>query len=178
LISLFNALRGKEKFTGRHLLALSAFLVLILLFTGFSVSYTSSTSFCANCHEMEPFRQSWSLSSHKNVDCIECHSAPGLEGVVKTKANGLKQLYLHVTQSEFNPKAPPNDIHCLSCHQERVKTDTDLAEIRKNPHTVKHFENGMNCLSCHTGMVHNEKLNNALPSRDICVTCHLDQMKK
>jgi nitrate/TMAO reductase-like tetraheme cytochrome c subunit len=125
---------------------------------------------------MTTYKESWTTSAHKNVECIECHSKPGLEGTVETKANGLRQAYLHLTTDEFNPKAPVNDVNCLSCHQGKVSTNTDQALLRKNPHNVKHFENGMNCLSCHTGLVHDVKVNTLVPTRDTCVTCHLDQM--
>ena len=176
-MSLWNALRGKEKLTGQHLLLIASFVVFFFVFTAWSVAYTSKSNFCGACHEMGTLHQTWSSSSHKNVDCIECHSEPGVRGMVKAKANGLRELYVHVTSSEIKPKAEAKDINCLSCHQDKVNTNVDRALAAKNPHTVKHFDNGMTCISCHTGLVHNAKMNKTVPGRETCVTCHLDMNK-
>jgi trimethylamine-N-oxide reductase cytochrome c-type subunit TorC len=175
--SIFNILRGREKLTGRHLLLLSALFIFLAVCSVWSVIYTSSSSFCATCHEMVSFQESWQVSSHKNVACIECHGKPGLAGTIETKANGLRQAYLHLTKSRFDPKAPVNEVNCFSCHQDKVSTNLEQAVLRKDPHTWKHFANGNICLSCHTGVVHDLKINTAVPSRASCVTCHLDQMQ-
>jgi trimethylamine-N-oxide reductase cytochrome c-type subunit TorC len=128
---------------------------------------------------MKPMHQAWQTSSHKNVDCYSCHAEQGLEGTIKTKAKGLKELYLHTT-GQVPPviKAEERNVNCFSCHQDKVKGNAERAFAAKDPHTVKHFDNGMTCVSCHGGLVHNPKANNMVPSRDACTTCHLDQMKK
>lgn len=177
-MSLLRALRGREKFTGRHLLITGALVVLFFLFTAWSVGYTSKSEFCGSCHEMGSFYQTWNTSAHKSVDCIDCHSEPGVQGLIKVKVKGLKELYVHMTSSNINPKAHENDINCYNCHQGKVSTNVDQALSRATPHTVKHIQNGLTCLTCHSGLVHNAKTNNLVPSRDTCVTCHLDQMYK
>jgi nitrate/TMAO reductase-like tetraheme cytochrome c subunit len=127
---------------------------------------------------MTPMHVSWQTSAHKNVACYDCHAEAGFQGTVKAKAKGLKELYLHVTAANVVPKASERDINCYSCHQDKVKMNADKAAGAKDPHTFKHFGNGMTCVTCHGGLVHNVKLNNAVPSRDTCSTCHLDAMKK
>lgn len=164
--------------TGRHLVVLAAMIVFLLLSSAWSVAYTSRSEFCATCHEMQTMHQTWSTSSHKSVACIDCHSEPGAQGVVKAKAKGLKELYLHVTGAQVAPRASERDINCFSCHQDKVKMNTERALAAKDPHTVKHFDNGMTCVTCHGGIVHNAKANNLLPSRDNCSNCHLDAMRK
>ncbi len=178
MVKLWKAIQGKERLTGRHMLLLAGLIVFVLLAAGGSVAYTSRSEFCATCHEMTPMAQSWQTSAHKNVACEDCHSEPGVKGVVKAKAKGMQELYLHVIGSQIIPRANDRDINCFSCHQDKVKMDTDRALAAKDPHTVKHFSNGMTCITCHSGIVHNEKLNNTLPSRDTCSNCHLDTMKK
>lgn len=177
-MNLWKVLRGKEKLTGQHVLAFGVLIIGFLVFTSWSVAYTSSSNFCSTCHEITPMHATWQTSSHKNVDCVACHAQPGFAGVVQTKAKGLKEVYVHLTDNNITLKADAKDINCYSCHQDKVKTDTQQAADRKDPHTVKHFDNGMNCITCHSGLVHNEKTNKGVPSRDACVTCHLDQMKK
>jgi len=160
------------------MLILACLVVFLLSSAAWAAAYTSRSEFCATCHEMDPMYQSWQTSSHKNVACEDCHAEPGVKGTVKTKAKGLKELYLHVTSSKIQPKASEKDINCYNCHQDKVKLNADKALAAKDPHTVKHFDNGMACVTCHSGIVHNTKLNNAAPSRDICARCHLDAMKK
>lgn len=177
-MNLFKALCGKEKLTGQHLLVIGALVVFFFVVTAWSVGYTSKSEFCGSCHEMGAMQQTWINSSHKSVACIDCHSEPGVQGMFKAKIKGIKELYVHVTNSHINPKAEAKDVNCLSCHQDKVSTNIERAFAVKNPHTVKHYDNGMTCLSCHGGLVHNAKVNTTVPSRDACVTCHLDQMKK
>ena len=177
-MSLWLALRGKEKLTGWHLLTIGALALFMLVVSGWSVAYTSNSEFCGTCHEMTPLHQSWQTSSHRNVACYDCHAEPGFKGTVKAKAKGMKELYLHMTSSNFTLKADERNINCYSCHQDKVKMNAPKALAAKDPHTVKHYDNGMTCMSCHSGLVHNVKLNNSLPGRDNCATCHLDAMKK
>lgn len=177
-MNLWMALRGKEKVTGKHLLIIGALIVFLLISTAWTVAYTSTSEFCGTCHEMGTMYQSWQMSAHKNVSCDACHVGPGVKGLVKAKANGLQQVYVHVTSSNINPKASEHDINCYSCHQDKVKVNTAKALAAKDPHTIKHFDNGMTCVTCHGGLVHDAKRNNIVPSRDNCTTCHLDAMNK
>lgn len=177
-MSLLQALRGKEKFTGQHMITLGSLVIAFILFSAWSVGYTSRSEFCNACHEMGPMYQTWQTSSHKDVACYDCHAEPGMQGLVKAKVKGLKEVYLHMTGATANIKAEERNINCYSCHQDKVKTNLDKALAVKDPHTQKHFANGMTCVSCHTGIVHEAKLNTMVPSRDTCSSCHLDQMKK
>lgn len=177
-MNIWECIKGREKITRRYLFLLGGMTVAFILFTFWSVGYTSNSNFCGTCHEMSEGHQTWITSSHKNIACVECHAEPGLQGTVKAKAKGLKELYLHITGSYATPKADAKDINCYSCHQDKVKTNTEMAAMKKDPHTWKHFDNGMNCISCHGGLVHNQQINNITPNRDNCTTCHLDQMKK
>ena len=142
------------------------------------IELTNQTSFCGTtCHEMDPMYQTWQTSNHKTVDCADCHEQPGLEGTVKSKWKGTKELFIHIGGNIPDPikVENTNEINCYVCHQDKMK-EAELAAARKDPHTAKHFENGMNCVSCHTGLVHNEMVNKSLPSRERCYTCHLDAM--
>lgn len=147
-------------------------------FTVGMVEFTNTTPFCGEtCHEMDPMYVSWQHSNHKTVDCAECHEQPGLEGTVKSKMKGTKELWLHVTGNIPDPirVQNTNEVNCYVCHQDKIK-ESEVAAARRDPHTAKHFENGMNCVTCHTGLVHNEELNKSVPTRDRCYTCHLDAM--
>jgi nitrate/TMAO reductase-like tetraheme cytochrome c subunit len=171
-------LTGKGKLTSRHFILLACALVFLFVLTSWSVSYTSQSGFCMTCHEMTPMHKTWQMSAHKNIACIQCHTEPGAMGVVKEKAKGLREVYVHLTGTPATIKADERDISCFSCHQDKVKQNAEKALVMKDPHTVRHFENGMTCVSCHGGLVHDAQKNNMIPSRDTCTACHLDQMKK
>jgi trimethylamine-N-oxide reductase cytochrome c-type subunit TorC len=177
-MNLIQALRGKEKLTGQHMFILGALIVGFILLSTWSVGYTSRSEFCNACHEMNPMYQTWQTSSHKEVACFDCHAEPGIQGLVKAKAKGIKEVYLHMVGATANIKADERNINCFSCHQDKAKTNLEKASAAKDPHTQKHFDNGMTCVSCHAGIVHNGKMNNMTPSRETCSSCHLDQMKK
>ncbi|CQR71779.1 Cytochrome c-type protein NapC [Sporomusa ovata DSM 2662] len=178
-MNLWMVVRGKEKLTGRHIGVVGIIFVILLIFAGWMADYSSRPEFCgSSCHEMNSTYQSWQMSAHKNVGCEDCHGEAGAIGLVKTKAKGMKEVYVHITSSKIEPKANEHDINCYNCHQDKVKLNVDKALAAKDPHTVKHFDDGMTCVACHSGLVHDTKLNNAVPSRDTCTRCHLDAMQK
>ncbi|WP_110954901.1 cytochrome c3 family protein [Anaerosinus massiliensis] len=176
-MKLWDKVCGEKKFTLKHFIGLGLFMVVFILSTAGAVAYTSQSDFCGSCHEMSPMYKTWAASGHKDIACAECHEEPGALGVVKSKAKGTKELYLHMTGDFSAPKADARDVNCYGCHQDKVKNVETAAE-RKDPHTKKHFDNGMNCLSCHSGLVHDEMKNKTLPSRATCVSCHWDEMNK
>ena len=166
---------SSRKYKG-YILSVGPLLVIIaagaFLTTGM-IKYTSRSEFCINCHEMTPTYQTWQSSSHKNVECIKCHSDPGTAGLVRTKTNALKEVYLHVTGNYETPITISTDNaaftnRCLGCHQ-GIKG-------KGEPHNNKHFEADIACTDCHQGMVHNEKTNRETPTREICIRCHGTEM--
>ena len=164
----------------KHIAAAGMACIVLLGGSMVAIEATNQSGFCGTtCHEMDPMYTSWQHSGHKNVGCAECHEKPGLEGTIRSKAQGTQELFLHVTGQVPDPikMENPADVNCYTCHQDKIM-NTDLAAANKNPHTAKHFENGMNCLSCHSGVVHNDAKNMVLPGRDSCYTCHLDAMSK
>ena len=86
--------------------------------------YTESVQFCGKtCHlPMEPEFVASQHTAHARVECVACHVGPGAAAYVKTKLNGVKQLY-HAVRNDFerpiyvnaaNPR-PPQAI-CEQCH--------------------------------------------------------------
>lgn len=88
------------------------------------VEFTSSNTFCGEvCHEiMHPEAAVYSDSPHAHIDCVECHVGPGGDSFIRSKLNGVRQLYASVTGRISRPI--PTPIHarrpsremCESCH--------------------------------------------------------------
>ena len=170
--------RSKRRRSPRRKVFIIVVVLLIIVVGGaFTAEFTSQSSFCKSCHVMQDFHKTWSTSSHKSVDCIDCHSQPGIVGYAKAKANGLRQVWVNFT-SDIDPKdirAASRDINCESCHQDKPRSNLTQAAVAKDPHSAAHFTD-MTCVTCHTGLTHDESLNTSRPSRDTCFRCHLTDM--
>jgi nitrate/TMAO reductase-like tetraheme cytochrome c subunit len=86
--------------------------------------YTDSVVFCGTaCHvPMKPEYTAYLQSPHARVACVECHVGPGPEWYVKSKLNGLHQLYDVVLGTIPRPiETPLNNLRparetCEQCH--------------------------------------------------------------
>ena len=86
--------------------------------------YTESVAFCGmQCHSvMKPEFVAYNASPHARVACVECHVGGGAEWYVRSKINGMHQLYA-VTFNTYNRpiQTPlhnlrPADETCAKCH--------------------------------------------------------------
>jgi nitrate/TMAO reductase-like tetraheme cytochrome c subunit len=86
--------------------------------------YTESVAFCGQqCHAvMKPEFVAYNASPHARVRCVECHVGGGPEWYVRSKFNGMHQLYA-VTFNTYNRpiQTPlhnmrPADETCSKCH--------------------------------------------------------------
>ncbi|HUB68597.1 MAG TPA: NapC/NirT family cytochrome c [Candidatus Methylacidiphilales bacterium] len=113
----------------RKLLAGFALGVLIfLLVTAFgsyqTFHYTESVEFCgAACHvPMHPEYMTYLRSPHARVACVECHVGAGAEWYVRSKLNGMHQLFDVVTGNIPRPiETPVKNLRpardtCEECH--------------------------------------------------------------
>jgi len=113
-------------------------LLLVVGALGFAVVWTSVTliqwtetaSFCGRCHQMGPELAAYEAGPHRDVTCGECHVEPGIDGWIKAKLNGTKQLIQVITGLYPKPVPPPDHSDlppvadtCLRCHSlERLAT--------------------------------------------------------
>ena len=172
-----------KKFKLKHIAIAGLACIVLLGASTVMIEATNTTSFCSTtCHEMEPMANSYDHSIHAKagVGCADCHEKPGLQGTIASKWQGTQELFLHVTGQVPDPIKMTDahkKVNCYICHQDKIM-NSEVAAKHKDPHTAKHFENGMNCLTCHTGVVHDAKVNMDVPGRERCYTCHLDNMGK
>ncbi len=105
-------------------LGVFAFLVVSAVGAYQSYHYAESVEFCGTvCHDvMKPEYVAYHTSPHANVSCVECHIGPGADWFVKSKLEGLRQVYAVLADSYSRPIGSP--IHnlrpasetCYECH--------------------------------------------------------------
>ena len=107
--------------------------------------FTASTEFCGVlCHATRAEYVTYHTSLHANVACVECHVGPGLDQELKAKLNGIRELYLHTTDTYERPipspvetLRPARDV-CEHCHWPEVLYNDRAVEI---PHFANDEDN-------------------------------------
>jgi nitrate/TMAO reductase-like tetraheme cytochrome c subunit len=101
-----------------------------------AIGWTETADFCGRCHTMDPELKAHAISPHRELTCAECHVEPGVEGWIRAKLNGTRQLVQLVTGTFPTPipppghgDLPPTDQTCRRCHE--------VASLVKNTGPVK-----------------------------------------
>jgi nitrate/TMAO reductase-like tetraheme cytochrome c subunit len=101
-----------------------------------ALQWTETADFCGRCHTMGPELKGHAISAHRELSCAECHVEPGIEGWVKAKINGTKQLIEILTGTFPTPipppghgDLPPTTATCRRCH--------DVAQLLENGGPIK-----------------------------------------
>ncbi len=88
-------LTGRKRRLIWLVLAVPLALLLVAVSTG-SVYYAAAGGrACLNCHELEPAYHLWAASTHRSVECKECHGSI-FSTDVGFHLNNLRELWLHV----------------------------------------------------------------------------------
>lgn len=131
---------------------------------------TSRTSFCGSCHEMKTLHAGWAASAHAGAHCYDCHADKGAMGMIKAKAQGLRELAAHVTGrfdlAKVTAHVPAG--RCTACHDmaDRAK----LGERIVNSHQ-KHLEAKLDCIVCHAVVGHTREAFGGFGA-PACTPCH------
>jgi nitrate/TMAO reductase-like tetraheme cytochrome c subunit len=162
----------------RRRLVLAAGVAGFLLVSAAGVEISSMNWFCGSCHIMESYHASWARSGHKDVDCVQCHIAPGLENLAMAKLNGLAQaLDDMLNRTSTLPSASVSDLSCTRAGCHTAEAVRNLEPMRR-PYIFKHATHmdlehhgiRVHCTTCHShrsGETHFELNTNA------CMACHL-----
>lgn len=167
--------RSKKRKT---LIFLGAFIALIVIVGGAFFEITSSPEFCASCHNMKPYVDSWKASSHSQVQCAQCHYEPGTWNYVKGKVtDGQVHLVMFMfgrTKGRYH--AEISDLSCRSCHSdEQLNTPKDFKGVsfsHTNHLATMRRNKKLRCVTCHGQLVQGEHL--TVDNRD-CFICHFKQ---
>lgn len=154
---------------------------IVIAFPLFSMTYytmvrTSTPSFCASCHEIQPAYQTWKTSSHVNndsgvvADCMDCH-LPAPQDTVNffysKTLHGAKDIFVHVVKGSaaYDRKKARQEAYesikndqCLKCHR-NILFIPDKRGAMLAHRTVLYPRKGYEkkCTDCHNNLVHNER---------------------
>jgi nitrate/TMAO reductase-like tetraheme cytochrome c subunit len=88
-----------------------------------ALQWTETADFCGRCHTMGPELKGHAISAHRDLACAECHVEPGIDGWIRSKLNGTKQLVEILTGTFPTPipppehgALPPTTATCRRCH--------------------------------------------------------------
>jgi nitrate/TMAO reductase-like tetraheme cytochrome c subunit len=113
------------------------------------VHYMESVSFCGTtCHKvMKPEYTAYQNSAHSRVACVQCHIGPGASWAVRSKIDGIRQVWAVMVNSYERPiPTPIEDLRparetCEQCHwpqkfgAERLRVVDKFAEDEQNTRT-------------------------------------------
>jgi hypothetical protein len=81
--------------------------ILIATTSAAAMSFMDSPKFCGTvCHKvMQPEYTAYQNSPHSRVKCVQCHIGPGASFVVRSKFDGLRQVWKVLTGTYAHPIA-------------------------------------------------------------------------
>lgn len=123
---------------------------------GFTFTYAKGLSYmsddpaaCINCHVMRENYNSWTVSSHRNASCNDCHVPHDALGKYLAKAeHGFAHSWaftfndVQVIRIKPRSQAAVQE-NCIRCHEPMV------SEITQAQHDTNDF-----CTRCHRGVGH------------------------
>lgn len=88
------------------------------------VHYMESASFCGTtCHKvMKPEYTAYQNSAHSRVACVQCHIGPGASWAVRSKIDGIRQVWAVLLNSYDRPI--PTPVHELRPARETCEQST------------------------------------------------------
>ena len=152
----------------------------MLLFSAFSLWWTSQPSFCDKCHVMNKYVDTWQASAHTGINCEHCHINPGLFSFMGGKIAGLQVVanYIIGHYEDYSFNAAVTNAACLECHGDLMEAnfrDTEVGIV------VSHKEiigAGGKCMNCHSTVAHGDAVpigSATYPTMQTCLTCHDDR---
>lgn len=172
----------KKKKRKKRLIILGSLAVIFLIVMAGAVEFTSHSGFCASCHFMQPYFDSWETSTHSQFECSKCHYPPegGVRSKLRKKIEGLVMVGRYWTKLyvKSKPWAEIKDENCLQsgCHEKRLLQGKTTFNKVVFDHTV-HFEDlkrgkQLQCVSCHSQIVQGEHIT---VTESSCFICHFKE---
>lgn len=168
---------------------LPAAVVLLVILTGASfvaAEYTSRSTFCNSCHEMNRYYNSWHASAHADVPCKSCHVPPGVASFAKTKVFALREVYVHFTHQVKVPLGVTRHVSnnvCTRCHTDGGSAKVPTKVVLASSSFTHGFPHDGSCVrgGCHRRLVHQTVTPPTYirpASMPACFACHTQQQTK
>ena len=148
--------------------------IVVLVAAAFvTAHFTSRSSFCDSCHEMNAYYASWQNSAHSGAECRDCHIPSGFVPYIEKKLGSLREIYVHLSGNPKPPLAATAEIpnaNCFRCH-DNPPTDPSLPNVNFAHKTHA----GLTCVSCHVRLVHrtvNPPVYQNPGAMASCMQCH------
>jgi trimethylamine-N-oxide reductase cytochrome c-type subunit TorC len=159
-----------------------AILGLLVLVFAVPITLTATPKQCTTCHEMKPYYDSMTSSSHRAAapSCLFCHVRPGVFNRIAWEVTFYHEIAGHFSGAEVTSTAAnaPSLASCSrqECHSlnREVSNAGDLA-IKHRLHVV---DEKIGCSVCHPGAVHTNGGRLKLPPATLCKRCHAAKMKE
>src|SRR3989338_6120880 len=141
------------------LLVIAGFLLFFLAVFIIFFEFSTSPQFCRSCHIMKPYYESWKVSKHNRVPCVDCHYPHvGPRTLLWKKFQAMSQVVKYVTRTySSRPFAQIDDSACLreGCHSKRLVegklTFGRGIKFDHRPHiTEARRGRSLRCVSCHS----------------------------
>lgn len=149
-------------------------IAVVVLLTLASFEVTSRPQFCGTCHIMKPYYQSWKISNHNKIACVDCHIPPGVTSELRKKYEAISMVVRYFTATYgTHPWAEVEDETCLQCHERRLisgKVTIHGVNFDHTPHLAE-MKRGkkLRCTSCHSQIVQGSHI---AVTTSTCILCH------
>lgn len=157
-------------------------LMLVAALIAIPLAYTSEPIFYEKFYSGEFYYQAWAMSTHAEVQCVQCHVEPGFGNYLRFKANATAEFYRNFLVGAQEPQGldtEPKNVTCERCHSPaRIVSPSGRLLIPHQKH-VYGIKAKLKCIDCHTNLVHREnpRMHNT-PSMMICMGCHRKAVPK
>lgn len=118
-------------------------------------SFSGTPEFCGTCHAMKGEAESFAMSSHSRLDCVECHLPHDNVAIyyIEKGRTGMVDMYHEVVRDYPARINLSDDAHlivdknCLRCHSGTMEgVHADLKNVK--------LDTGADCLKCHSSIAH------------------------
>jgi hypothetical protein len=149
-----------------------AFLIAVVVTLGVFAHVSRQPSYCRSCHEMSRDHRSWERSTHRSVECANCHQDPGAFGYVLFKVRQLDMVLARLSRGYEKPiTANVSNASCLQCHRRGIRDSLVVSGLRVRHRDI--LAAGYKCVQCHNTAGHGGAVVRPIrPSMDQCSACH------
>lgn len=145
-----------KKYQKIILLSLVSLIGLYVAFMGVYTVTSTPRPYCASCHFIEPYVQSWEESPHQSVNCKHCHEFRGFMGKIDSAVRGINDVYITITNQYTVPGgAIVFEQNCIGCHLGDYRQFPEATRLSNE--TANHYafiKEGRSCLECHMDVGH------------------------